>query len=76
MPLQSRFLSQLDVLSDRLVKLFEKRGGQIIRQVATEHYGRHESSKNAFFCVDLAIDLYTSDRGKDSNPMTCSAYFP
>ena len=29
MPLQSRFLSQLDVLSDRLVKLFEKRGRQI-----------------------------------------------
>ncbi|XP_028292864.1 uncharacterized protein LOC114455680 [Gouania willdenowi] len=29
MPLQSRFLSQLDVLSDKLLKLFEKRGGQL-----------------------------------------------
>ncbi|KAM9354214.1 uncharacterized protein KZ484_012402 [Pholidichthys leucotaenia] len=28
-PLQSRFFSQLDVLSDKLLKLFEKRGGQI-----------------------------------------------
>lgn len=29
MPLQSRFLSQLDMLSDKLIKLFENRGGQI-----------------------------------------------
>ncbi|CAL8240823.1 unnamed protein product [Gadus morhua 'NCC'] len=29
MPLQSRFLTQLDVRSDKLLKLFEKRGGQI-----------------------------------------------
>ncbi|KAF3834515.1 hypothetical protein F7725_027073, partial [Dissostichus mawsoni] len=29
LPLQSRFLSQLDVLSDKLLKIFEKRGGQI-----------------------------------------------
>ncbi|CAL8393718.1 unnamed protein product [Gadus morhua 'NCC'] len=29
MPLQSRFRSQLDVRSDKLLKLFEKRGGQI-----------------------------------------------
>ncbi|XP_008278365.1 uncharacterized protein LOC103356092 [Stegastes partitus] len=29
MPLQSKFLSRLDVLSDRRLKLFEKRGGQI-----------------------------------------------
>lgn len=28
-PLQSRFLSQLDILSDKLVKLFKKRAGQI-----------------------------------------------
>lgn len=32
-PLQSRFLSQLDVLSDKLLKLFEKRGGQIGKQL-------------------------------------------
>lgn len=29
MPLQSRFLSQLDLLSDKLLKLFKNRGGQI-----------------------------------------------
>lgn len=29
MPLQSRFLSQLDMLSHKLLKLFNKRGGQI-----------------------------------------------
>lgn len=29
MPLQSRFLSQLDVLSDKLLNLFKNRGGQI-----------------------------------------------
>ena len=29
LPLQSRALSQLDVLSDTLLKVFEKRGGQI-----------------------------------------------
>ncbi|XP_062257564.1 uncharacterized protein LOC133966602 [Platichthys flesus] len=29
MPLQSRFISQVDVLSDKLLKLFGKRGGQL-----------------------------------------------
>ncbi|KAF6726471.1 hypothetical protein FQA47_021364 [Oryzias melastigma] len=33
MPLQTRFLSQLDVLSVRLLKLFQRRGGKIGRQL-------------------------------------------
>ncbi|KAM9454161.1 B-cell receptor CD22-like [Clarias gariepinus] len=33
MPLQSRFLSQLDVLSDKILQLFVKRGGQIGRKL-------------------------------------------
>ncbi len=34
-PLQSSFLSRLDVLSAKLLKLFKKRGGQIGRQLQT-----------------------------------------
>ena len=33
MPLQSRFLSQLDILSDKLLKLFKNRGGQIDKRL-------------------------------------------
>ncbi|CAI5681570.1 unnamed protein product [Oreochromis niloticus] len=33
MPLQSRFLSQIDVLSDKLMKVFKTRGGQIGRRL-------------------------------------------
>lgn len=33
MPLQSRFLSQLDVHSEKLIKLFKNRGGQIGRRL-------------------------------------------
>ncbi|CAK6983604.1 uncharacterized protein LOC125905467 [Scomber scombrus] len=33
MPLQSRFLSQLDVHSEKLLKLFKNRGGQIGRRL-------------------------------------------
>ncbi|CAI5669671.1 unnamed protein product [Oreochromis niloticus] len=33
MPLQSRLLSQIDVLSDKLIKVFKRRGGQIRRRL-------------------------------------------
>uniref|UniRef100_A0AAX7SGW4 Uncharacterized protein n=1 Tax=Astatotilapia calliptera TaxID=8154 RepID=A0AAX7SGW4_ASTCA len=33
MPLQSRFLSQIDVLSDKFIKVFKERGGQIGRRL-------------------------------------------
>ncbi|KAI2647583.1 Inner spore coat protein H [Labeo rohita] len=35
MSLQSRFLSQIDMLSDKLLKVFQKRGGQIGRRPQT-----------------------------------------
>ena len=34
-PLQSKFLSQLDLHSDKLMKLFEKRGGQLGEKLKT-----------------------------------------
>ncbi|KAL7831129.1 hypothetical protein SRHO_G00306310 [Serrasalmus rhombeus] len=35
MPLQSKFLSQLDAHSERLISLFKKRGGQIGKRLAS-----------------------------------------
>lgn len=75
MPMQSRFLSQLDVLSERL---FEKRGGQIGKRLQSIMADMSQVRMHFFGGVgggDIT-DLYTSDGGKDSNSMTCSAYFP
>jgi len=35
MSLQSRFLSQIDLLTDKLLKVFQKRGGQMGRRLQT-----------------------------------------
>lgn len=43
----SKFLSQLDVLSEKLLKLFEKRGGQIGRKL--QHILAHMAQVRELF---------------------------
>ncbi len=57
MSLQSRFLSQIDLLSDKLLKVFQKRGGEMGRRLQTI------MEPMAQVCQDL-VCVYTFYWGK------------
>uniref|UniRef100_A0AAX7UBG9 Uncharacterized protein n=1 Tax=Astatotilapia calliptera TaxID=8154 RepID=A0AAX7UBG9_ASTCA len=53
MPLQSRFLSQIDVLSDKFIKVFKERGGQIGRRLQNILEPMAQVRKNFNLCLQF-----------------------
>ncbi|XP_074551476.1 uncharacterized protein LOC141808698 isoform X1 [Halichoeres trimaculatus] len=62
-PLQSRFLSQLDVLSDKLLKPFEKRGGQIGKRLQSilTHMAEVDDVDVGRECVIKGLCVYLNE---------------
>nr|XP_023655925.1 uncharacterized protein LOC111837808 [Paramormyrops kingsleyae] len=61
MALQSRFLSQIDILSDKLLKVFQKRGGQRRLQTIMEPMAQDDDVDAGRECIIKGLCVYLNE---------------